>query len=72
MLSVLSGLWEMCPVSCAVPGNIALSGVKKFFGPDVVRASIKIQKLEDQKDVIAALVAMGTEIGNRVRKSRFR
>ena len=55
---------------CGPGEHCALSGVKKIFGPDVVRASIKIQKLEDQKDVIAALVTMGTEIGKRVRNSK--
>ncbi len=74
-MDVVGAVGVLGNVPCVVCGpglDCPLSGVIKKYGPDVDRASIKIQQVEDQKDVIAALVAMGTEIGNRVRKSRCR
>ncbi len=47
-----------------------MSGVKMMFGPDTVRESVKIQNIEDQKETVSALVAMGMDIGKRVENSR--
>jgi multimeric flavodoxin WrbA len=54
-------------IRCSPGEYCTLSGLKRMYGPDVVRTSVKIQQVEDQKDVIESLVAMGTEIGKRVR-----
>jgi multimeric flavodoxin WrbA len=59
-------------IRCGPGEHCIMSGLKRRFGPDIVRSSVKIQNVEDQKNVVVALVAMGTEIGNRVRKSRCR
>jgi len=59
-------------VRCGPGEDCIMSGLKRRFGQDIVRKTVPIQKVEDQKEVVAALVAMGTEIGKRVVNSRTR
>jgi multimeric flavodoxin WrbA len=57
-------------IRCNNEEHCKMSGVKMMFGPDTVRESVKIQNIEDQKETVSALVAMGMDIGKRVENSR--
>ena len=47
-----------------------MSGIKMFCGSDTPHKSIPIQKLEDQKEVVTALVTMGKEIGKHIEEKQ--
>lgn len=47
-----------------------MNGLKRKFGPDIVRKTVPIRKIEDQEEVVAALVTLGEEIGKRTENPR--
>ncbi|PKL59859.1 MAG: flavodoxin family protein [Methanomicrobiales archaeon HGW-Methanomicrobiales-4] len=57
-------------IRCNHEEQCGMSAVKMMFGPDTIRASIPIQKVEDQKDVVSGLVALGKSIGERVQQAK--